>query len=71
MAIKKRFPDIHPGEVLGEELMRPLGLSACGLAREIDVPPNRITDILNGEGDISAGTALLLGSGSARCPSSG
>ena len=56
-----RLPNVHPGEVLGEEFMKPLGLSARGLAREIDVPPNRITAILNGERDVSAKTAILLG----------
>ncbi len=55
-----RLPNVHPGEVLGEEFMRPLGLSARGLAREINVPPNRITEILNGERDVSAETAILL-----------
>ncbi len=56
-----RLSNVHPGEVLGEEFMKPLGLSARGLAREIDVPPNRITEILNGERDVSAETAILLG----------
>ena len=56
-----RLRNVHPGEVLGEEFMKPLGLSARGLAREIDVPPNRITGILNGERDVSARTAILLG----------
>ncbi len=56
-----RLLDVHPGEVLGEEFMKPLGLSARGLAREIDVPPNRITEILNGERTVSAKTAILLG----------
>ncbi len=56
-----RLSNVHPGEVLGEEFMKPLGLSARALAREIDVPPNRITEILNGERAVSAETAILLG----------
>ena len=56
-----QLPNVHPGEVLGEEFMKPLGLSARRLAREIDVPPNRITEILNGARDVSAETAILLG----------
>ena len=55
------LPNVHPGEVLGEEFMKPLGLSARALAREINVPPNRITGILNGDRDVSAETAILLG----------
>ena len=51
---------IHPGEHLAEELSE-LGLSAAGLARQIDVPVNRITGILNGQRGITADTALRLG----------
>ena len=56
-----RLPNVHPGAVPDEEFLRPLGLSARGLAREIGVPPNRITAILNGGRDVSARTAILLG----------
>ena len=52
---------ITPGEMLREEFMEPLGLSASRLAREIGVPANRITAILNGTKGISAETAILLG----------
>jgi len=51
---------IHPGEHLVEEL-RELSLSAAELARQIDVPVNRITAILNGQRGITADTALRLG----------
>jgi addiction module HigA family antidote len=51
---------IHPGEHLAEEL-RELGLSAAELARQIEVPVNRITAILNGQRGITADTALRLG----------
>ena len=56
----ERLAPVTPGEVLREEFMAPHGLSARALARELDVPPNRITEILNGERSISADTALLL-----------
>jgi addiction module HigA family antidote len=50
---------IHPGEHLSEEL-RELGISASTLARQLQVPPNRITQILNGRRAISGDTALRL-----------
>jgi addiction module HigA family antidote len=51
---------IHPGEVLAEELSE-LGISATELARQLKVPPNRITGIINGTRSVSADTALRLG----------
>ena len=53
-------PPIHPGEILADELEE-LGMSAAGLARELQVPPNRITQILNGKRAITGDTALRLG----------
>lgn len=53
-------PAIHPGEHLQEEL-EALSMSAAELARQIDVPPNRISQILKGDRDISADTAMRLG----------
>jgi addiction module HigA family antidote len=50
---------IHPGEHLAEEL-KELGISASSLARQLNVPPNRITEILNGRRAISGDTALRL-----------
>ena len=50
---------IHPGEHLAEEL-RELGMSAAELARQLDVPTNRITGILNGQRAIAGDTALRL-----------
>ena len=50
---------IHPGEHLSEEL-RMLGMSAAELARNLDVPTNRITQILNGQRTITGDTALRL-----------
>jgi antitoxin HigA-1 len=51
---------IHPGEHLAEEL-KELGISAAELARQVDVPVNRVTGIINGQRGITADTALRLG----------
>ena len=56
----KLMSPVHPGEVLKEEFMRPLGLSANGLARAVRVPPNRISAIVNGGRGLTADTALRL-----------
>jgi antitoxin HigA-1 len=56
----KLMAPVHPGEILKEEFMRPLGLSANGLARAVRVPPNRISAIVNGERSLTADTALRL-----------
>jgi antitoxin HigA-1 len=53
-------PAIHPGEHLAEQLEE-LGLSAAALARNLKVPTNRITHILNGERAVTGDTALRLG----------
>ncbi len=51
---------IHPGEHLADEL-RELGMPAAELARQIDVPVNRVTGIINGQRAVTADTALRLG----------
>lgn len=51
---------IHPGEVLADDL-KELGMSAAALARNLGVPTNRITEILNGQRAITGDTALRLG----------
>jgi addiction module HigA family antidote len=56
----KRLPPITPGEILREEYMEPLGLSANKLAEALHVPANRVTTILNGTRAITADTALRL-----------
>ena len=63
MAMKtpKRLDPIHPGEILLEDFMKPLGISINQLARDLDVPPNRIGAIVNGTRSITADTALRLG----------
>ena len=53
--------EIHPGEILLEEFMRPMGLTIQRLAADIDVSPSRISDIVHGKRPITADTALRLG----------
>ena len=58
---RKQLDPIPPGEILREEFMRPLGISISALARDIAVPANRISQIVNGKRALSADTALRLG----------
>jgi addiction module HigA family antidote len=51
----------HPGEVLKEEYLIPLGLSARALAKELGVPANRLTEIMRGTRHVTADTAIRLG----------
>jgi addiction module HigA family antidote len=54
------LPPLTPGDVLLEELMRPLGLTARALAAELGVPSNLVSAVVNGSRRITAETALLL-----------
>lgn len=56
-----KIPPIHPGSILEEEFLEPLGLSQNGLAKALGVPPRRINEIVHGKRRISADTALRLG----------
>jgi antitoxin HigA-1 len=51
----------HPGEILREEYLVPLGLSARALAKLLGVPANRLTEIMRGTRDVTADTAIRLG----------
>jgi antitoxin HigA-1 len=53
--------EIHPGEILLEDFMKPLKISARQLAADIDVPPSRISELVNGLRPITIDTALRLG----------
>ena len=55
-----KLAPIHPGEVLAEEFLAPLGLSQYRLAQDLSVPPRRINEIVHGKRGISADTALRL-----------
>lgn len=57
---KKELPPIHPGEILLEEFLKPLGLSQYRLAKGISVPPRRINEIVHGKRAVTADTALRL-----------
>ena len=57
----KKLAPIHPGEILLEDFMKPMGISINRLARDLDVPPNRIGAIVNASRAITADTALRLG----------
>jgi addiction module HigA family antidote len=56
----KRLKNIHPGEVLQEEFLIPLGLSAYKLSKDIGIPQTRVSEILKGNRRVTADTALRL-----------
>ncbi len=58
--MRKRFPPVHPGEVLLAEFLRPMGISQYRLARDITVPPRRINEIVHGKRSVNADAALRL-----------
>ncbi len=57
----KKLPPIHPGEILIEEFLKPMGISQYRVAKDISVPPRRINEIVHGKRSVSADTALRLG----------
>ena len=56
----EKIPPVHPGEILHEEFLTPLGISQYRLAKDISVSPRRINEIVHGKRAISADTALRL-----------
>lgn len=56
----RKLPNVHPGEILLEEFLTPMGISQNALARSIGVPPRRINEIVLGKRAITADTALRL-----------
>jgi addiction module HigA family antidote len=56
----RKLSPVHPGEVLLEEFLRPMGISQYRLAKDISVPPRRINEIVHGKRGITADTALRL-----------
>jgi addiction module HigA family antidote len=60
MSEEQLLPPIHPGEILLEEFLEPMGISQYRLAKDIGVPPRRINEIVQGKRAISADTALRL-----------
>ncbi len=61
MKTKKVLAPVHPGEILNEEFLKPMGISQYRLAMSINVPPRRINEIIHGLRSITADTALRLG----------
>jgi addiction module HigA family antidote len=57
---KEKLPPIHPGEILAEEFLKPLGISQYRLANDISVPPRRINEIVLGKRSVSPDTASRL-----------
>ena len=57
----KLLEEIHPGEILLEDFMKPMEISARKLAADIDVSPSRISELVHGQRPITADTALRLG----------
>ena len=58
---KKQIPPVHPGEILLEEFLKPMGISQNRLALDMRVPPRRINEIVHGKRRITADTALRMG----------
>lgn len=58
--MEQRLPPVHPGEILAEEFLRPMGISQYRLAKDILVPPRRINEIVQGKRSLTADTALRL-----------
>jgi addiction module HigA family antidote len=56
-----KLSPVHPGEILKEEFLEPMGISQYRLAKDISVPPRRINEIVHGKRAITADTALRLG----------
>jgi len=56
-----KMPPIHPGEILRDDFLTPMGISQYRLSRDISVPPRRINEIVHGTRSITADTALRLG----------
>jgi len=57
---RKKIPPIHPGEILLEEFLKPMGISQYRLSQGIGVPARRINEIVHGKRSITADTALRL-----------
>lgn len=57
---RQKLPPVHPGEVLLEEFMKPLGLTQYRIAKDMSVPPRRINEIVHGKRAVTADTALRL-----------
>jgi addiction module HigA family antidote len=57
---RRRLPPVHPGEILSEDLLKPLGISLNRLGRDLRVPVTRVSEIVHGRRSVTADTALRL-----------
>ena len=57
---RQTLPPVHPGEILLEEFLEPMGISQYRLSKDISVPPRRINEIVHGKRSVTANTALRL-----------
>ena len=57
----RQLEEIHPGEILLEDFLRPMGVTNARLAADIDVPTSRVSEIVNGKRPITVDTAIRLG----------
>lgn len=64
----EKLANIHPGEILFEEFLKPLGITAYRLSKDTEIPQTRISQILKGNRRITADTAMRLGSYFANSP---
>jgi len=55
-----KLPEIHPGEILSEEFIKPMGITIARLASDLDVPTGRISEIVKGHRPITVDTAMRL-----------
>ena len=58
---KRELEPIHPGEILLEEFLKPMGISQYRMAKDVSVDPRRINEIVHGQRSISADTAMRFG----------
>lgn len=58
----EKLANIHPGEILEEEFLKPMGISAYRLSKDLDIPQTRVSQIIKGKRRITADTALRLAS---------
>ena len=58
---KRELDPIHPGEILLEEFLKPMGISQYRMAKDVNVDPRRINEIVHGQRSISADTAMRFG----------
>ena len=58
---KRKFAPVHPGIILSEDFLKPIGITQYRLAKGISVPPRRVNEIVHGKRAITADTALRLG----------